>query len=70
MNSSGLMDYLGETKRENFNNLKKEYDAIKHDISRIKTMEVSEEAKQPILSELQMQIDDVKERMHNYIDQL
>lgn len=70
MNSLGLMDHIGETKRENFDDLKAEYDAIKYDIDRIEHMEVSEESKQPILEELQKQINEVKEKMHNYIDRL
>ena len=70
MNNRGLLDHMGETKRENFDDLKAEYDAIKRDIDRIKCMEVSEEAKQPILAELQGQINEVKEKMHNYIDRL
>ena len=70
MNSCGLLDHIGETKRENFYDLESEYNAIKQDIDHIRTLEVSEEAKEPILAELQEQINEVKEKMHNYIDRL
>ena len=53
-----------------FEKLKEEYDSIKADMYRIKTMEISDEAKKLPLEELQKQIDDVKERMHDYIDTL
>lgn len=54
----------------NFDVLKEEYDSIKNDISRIKAMGLSEEAKKLPLEELQKHINDVKERMHDYIDTL
>ena len=51
-----------------FDKLKKELDSIKRDVEKIKDMEVSEESKEPILKELEIQINEVKERMHNAID--
>ena len=70
MNSSGLLGYMGESKRVTFEELKRELDSIKNDMCTIKTMEVSEELKPPILKELQAQINEVKEKMHDYIDSL
>lgn len=59
-----------EKEKTTYEYLKREYDSIKSDMSRIKEMEISDEAKKLPLEELQKQIDDVKERMHNYIDTL
>ena len=59
-----------EKKKDTWEELKREYDYIKSDMNRIKDMEISDEAKKLPLEELQKQIDDVKERMHNYIDTL
>lgn len=70
MNNSGLLGYMGESKRVTFEELRREFDSIKNDIHTIETMEVSEEAKIPILAELQAQINEVKGKMHDYIDSL
>lgn len=70
MNSWGLLDHADQTKRESLEDLKEEYDAIINDMDIIKNMKVSEESKQPILTELQEQINEVKEKMHNFIDRL
>ena len=53
-----------------FNNMMNELDSIKDDIRKIKDMQVSDEVKVLILAELQEQINEVKEKMHNYIDSL
>ena len=53
-----------------FDNLMHEFNSIKQDINVINNMEVAEEAKAPILVELQKQINEVKEKMHDYIDAL
>ena len=50
--------------------LLRELNSVKDDICMIKNMEVSEEAKLPILEELQKQANEVKEKMHNHIDSL
>ena len=47
-----------------------ELNSVKDDISLIRHMQVSEEAKLPILEELQKQANEVKEKMHNHIDSL
>ena len=57
-------------KKDTLKDLKKEYDYIKADVDTINQMQVSQEAKEPILKELQVQIDEVKERMHNFIDEM
>lgn len=62
--------HIDEPKRDTYESLKKEYDSIKRDISIIKDMEISEEAKKLSLEELEKQINEVKERMHNFIDTL
>lgn len=69
MNDLMCSCYDKQDKNE-FDRLKEEYNSIKVDIYRIKEMEVSEEAKKPILEELQKQVNEVKERMHNFIDTL
>ena len=47
-----------------------EIKAIKYDIMTIKNMEISDEAKAKPIEELEKQIAEVKERMHNAIDEL
>ena len=55
-------------KEDTFECLKKEYDSIKLDVKAINNMKISQKAKEIVLKELQEQIDNVKERMHNVID--
>lgn len=50
--------------------LLEEINAIKYDIMTIKNMEISDEAKAKPIEELEKQIAEVKERMHNAIDEL
>lgn len=57
-------------KKDTYENLKEEYDCIKKDISTIKNLKISEEAKQLPLQELKKKADEIKERMHNFIDTL
>lgn len=57
-------------KKDTYENLKEEYDYIKKDISTIKNLKISEEAKQLPLQELKKKADEIKERMHNFIDTL
>lgn len=59
-----------KTQQPTFANLKEELNSIKIDVHHIEIMEVSEESKIPILEELQKQINEVKEKMHDYIDAL
>lgn len=57
-------------KKDTYENLKEEYDCIKRDIAIIKRLKISEEAKQLPLQELEKKVDEIKERMHNFIDTL
>ena len=57
-------------KKDTFESLKKEYDYIKSDMDSINQMQISDKAKELALKDLQELIDDVKERMHNYIDEM
>lgn len=59
-----------ELKRDTYESLKAEYDSIQNDIQTITNMNISEEAKQVPLKELRDQINGIKERMHDYIDEL
>ncbi len=59
-----------EPKRDTYESLKQEYDSIKEDVKAISQMEISEEAKKFPIEELNKQIAEIKERMHNYIDTL
>lgn len=62
--------HFDDKKRVTWGDLKHELDSINEDISTINNMEVSEEAKSPILTELKNQANEVKEKMHDYIDSL
>lgn len=64
-----ILQYFNKPK-DTYEKLKEEYQAIKDDICTISAMEISDEAKKLPLEELQKQISDVKERMHNCIDEL
>lgn len=59
-----------ELKIDAYESLKAEYDGIKDDIKTINDMNVSDEAKQIVLKELNEQINEIKERMHDVIDKL
>lgn len=50
--------------------LLKEINAIKKDIRTIEQMKISDEAKVKPIEELEKQITEIKERMHNAIDEL
>lgn len=63
------LSHFGKPKTT-FEDLMHEFNSIKQDINVINNMEVAEEAKTPILAELQKQINEVKEKMHDYIDSL
>ena len=69
MNSRAFHD-IEDTKKETLGDLMQELNSVERDINTIKAMEVSDEAKKPILAELEQQKNEVKERMHNCIDKL
>ena len=64
------MNCTSNKNRDTYEELRKEYGYIKSDIKSIENMEISEEAKKLPLEELNKQLNDIKERMHNYIDTL
>lgn len=68
MHHGGLLGYMGESKKVTFEDLKKEFDSIKNDIHIIETMAISSELKPPILEELSTQLEEVRGKMHDYID--
>lgn len=59
-----------EKKRETYETLKREYDDINKDIMSIHHMELSDETKQKAIAELKEKINEIKEKMHDYIDTL
>lgn len=69
MRSTPFRDY-DDRKRTTWDDLKQELESVKRDIEKIKGMEVSDEVKEPILAELKSQLNEVKEKMHDYIDTL
>lgn len=70
MHHGGLLAHMGESKRVTFEELKKEFDSIKDDIHTIENMAISSELKPPILEELGTQLEEVRGKMHDYIDVL
>ena len=61
---------LDSKRKSTWDDLKQELNSIKRDMDTIKNIEVPEEAKEPILAELHKQSNEVKEKMHDYIDSL
>lgn len=70
MNPNCCATKYTKTKQDTLNDLQKEYESIKRDMRIIKEMEISDEARKLPLKELQEQINDVKERMHDVIDMM
>ena len=72
MTSKGLASHCHDAKRDKtqLDKLVEEINCIKNDIYTIKTMQISDEAKVKPIEELEKQIAEVKERMHNAIDEL
>lgn len=69
MHDGGFKCY-DDRKRTTWDDLKKELDSVYNDIRLVNTMEVSDEAKAPMLAELKKQVNEIKEKMHDYIDTL
>ena len=67
--NSRMLEGFNKTQTD-WEDLLGELDSVKDDIRMIQGMKVSEEMKLPILAELQKQANDVKEKMHDYIDSL
>jgi hypothetical protein len=70
MNPRMLNCCVSKSKTDTYESLRKEYDCIKSDIKAIENIEISEDAKKLPLEELNKLLNDIKERMHNYIDTL
>ena len=72
MTDKGLASHCGDAKRDvnAFDKLLNELKYIKRDKQTISEMELSDEAKQKCFEELDKQIVEVKERMHNAIDEM
>ena len=70
--NSGCNSHFRDAKKDatsvGFNSLLYELRSIKEDIESIEKMGLSEEAKTLATKDLEKQINDVKERMHNAID--
>jgi hypothetical protein len=56
--------------RDTLESLQTELNRIKRDIDTIKQMEISGQAKQLPLLELQIELEKVKEKMHKLVDEL
>ena len=72
MTNKGLASHCHDARRDvtQLDKLMDEIYDIKRDIETIKEMKISEEAKAKPIAELEKQIAEVKERMHNAIDEL
>ena len=72
MRDRGAIMYCHDAKRDanDFDRLVEELNSIKKDKQVIQDMELSDEAKQKCFEDLDKQLADVKERMHNAIDEM
>lgn len=72
MTDKGFIAHRNDAKRDKntFDKLVDELKSIQRDKQTIMDMELSEEAKQKCYEDLDEQMADVKERMHNAIDEM
>lgn len=72
MTHKGLASHAGQAKRDasEFDKLLDELKAIQKDKHTIDNMKLSDEAKQKCFEDLDKQMTEVKERMHNAIDEM
>ena len=72
MTDKGFVSHCHDAKRDKtqLGKLLEEINAIRRDMKTINEMQISVEAKEKPLQELAKQIAEVKERMHNAIDEL
>lgn len=72
MTHKGLASYCGQARRDatEFDSLLEELKAIQKDKQTITEMQLSDEAKQKCFEDLDKQMAEVKERMHNAIDEM
>ena len=68
----GAIMHCHDAKKDanSFDNLMNEFKSIKRDKKIIQDMELSDEAKQKCFEDLDKQLLDVKERIHNAIDEM
>ena len=69
MNSSYLC-LFDEIRKPNWEDLVEEFNLLKEGIRTLEQVNVPEEMKAPILKELNSQISEVRQKMHNYVDAL
>lgn len=72
MTHKGLASHCGQARRDatEFDSLLEELKAIQKDKQTITEMQLSDEAKQKCFEDLDKQMAEVKERMHNAIDEI
>ena len=72
MTHRGLASHVGTAKRDanTFDKLLDELKSIQRDKQIISEMKLSDEAKQKCFEDLDKQMTEVKERMHNAIDEM
>lgn len=72
MTDRGAIMHCHDAKKDanSFDNLMDKLKSIKRDKEIIQDMELSDEAKQKCFEDLDKQLLDVKERMHNAIDEM
>lgn len=72
MTNKGFLSHRCDTKHDvnNFDGLIKELKSIKKDKQIITEMELSDKVKELCFKDLDKQLTDIKERMHNAIDEM
>ena len=60
-------DEFDSVRKPNWEDLMEDFKALKENVRIIQEMNVPEEMKVPILKELEIQISEVKQKMHNYV---
>ena len=72
MTDKGFVCHVYQAKKDatEMDNLREELNCVRANIKGIEELNVSDEAKKPILEELEKQANEIKERMHNAIDVL
>ena len=72
MTDKGFVCHVHRDRKDvtEMDNLREELNCVRANIAGIGELNVSDEAKKPILEELEKQANDIKERMHNAIDAL
>ncbi len=61
---------LDAVRKPNWEDLMEDFKVLKENVRVIQELNVPEEMKAPILKELAIQISEVKQKMHDYVDAL